>query len=201
MFTIGLTGGIACGKTTLAHALRCLGAPVVDADEIAHSLTKPGGAALPGIRKRFGNVLFHGEVLDRAQLGELVFSDPAARQALEAIVHPLVIQAMERCQAALAQMGACAAVLDVPLLFETGLEGMASEIWVAYLPQAEQLRRLMARDGLTEPQALARIRSQMPLRDKCRRADVLFPMTVPRPQAHEMAAAQWARVRAIAQKR
>lgn len=162
MYVIGLTGGIASGKTTAADTLRQLGAQVIDADAISRALTAEGGAAAPAIQARFGT-------LDRKALGAVVFADDAARRDLNAIVHPLVQREME------AQMAASAApvvVLDVPLLFEAGMEHMADEVWVVFVPKAQQIERIIARDGLSRADAIARIDSQMPTGEKLRRADV-----------------------------
>ncbi len=161
MYIVGLTGGIATGKSTAANVLRELGAFVVDADEIARGLTLPGGAAADAVCRRFGT-------LDRKAIGRAVFSDERARADLNAIVHPLVHDAM---LAALAASGAAVAVLDVPLLYESGMETLADEIWVTHVSREEQARRVMRRDGLSEADALARIDSQMPTEEKLRRAN------------------------------
>ena len=165
-YVIGLTGGIACGKTNLSNALRNMGVPVIDADEISRSLTAPGGDALPLIRKAFGDSVFDGEILDRKKLGAKVFSDPEALETLNQITHPLIFQKMK------AEMNRHEGpvVLDVPLLFETGLDQWCQEIWCAYLPQKEQVKRLMARDGLSRRAAMQRIHSQMPALQKKRKA-------------------------------
>ena len=166
-YVIGLTGGIACGKSNLSSALRTAGACVIDADQISRALTAPGGEALPAIRAAFGSGVFAGDSLNRRALGALVFEDEKARERLNAITHPLVFKEMRR------QLDGCAgaAVLDVPLLFECGIDAWCDEIWCAYLPQREQVKRLMARDGLTRGEALGRIRAQMPAREKARRSD------------------------------
>ena len=159
MKLIGITGGIACGKTTLCETLRALGAPVWDADAASRQATAPGGAALPAIRAAFGEGVFTpaGE-LNRKALGALVFNDEKARRQLDAIVHPLVYEDF----------------LDVPLLYETGYDRFCHKVWCAYVPEETQLRRLMNRDRLTRVEALARIRSQMPLSEKTRRADAVI---------------------------
>ena len=161
MYVIGLTGGIASGKSTAAETLRTLGAHVIDADAISRSLTMPRGKAAHAIMEEFGT-------LDRKTLAAIVFGDARARQRLNDIVHPMVQAEME---AEMATATSPVVVLDVPLLYESGMEGMADEVWVVHVPKAEQVRRIMARDGLTEEEALARINSQMPTRDKLKRAD------------------------------
>ena len=163
MKIIALTGGIACGKSTLAEMLRDLGTPVIDADAISRGLTAPGGKALPAIREAFGSEVFQNDqTLNRAALAERVFHDPEQLQKLNAITHPLIIEQMqseiERCR----DSGAPVVVLDVPLLFETGLDRLADETVCVSAPLPVQLKRLMTRNGLTEEQAMRRIQSQKP---------------------------------------
>lgn len=172
MKIIALTGGISCGKTTLANMLRELGAPVIDADAISRSLTAPGGKALPAIREAFGGEVFQNDqTLNRAALAERVFHDPEQLQKLNNLTHPLIIERMqseiERCR----KSGAPVVVLDVPLLFETGLDRLADETVCVSAPLPVQLKRLMTRNGLTEEQAMRRIQSQMPLCEKEKLAD------------------------------
>ncbi len=166
-YVIGLTGGIACGKTHLSNALREHGVHVIDADEISRRLTGSGGDALPAVRAAFGDQVFQGESLDRKALAREIFGDEEKRKKLNGILHPMIFAAMRR------EMDGDEGpvVLDVPLLFETGLDQWCDEIWCAYTPQREQVRRLMKRDGITGREALARIRSQMPTREKAKLAD------------------------------
>lgn len=166
-YVIGLTGGIACGKSHLARTLRDAGACLVDADEISRSLTAEGGPALEKIRAAFGDGVFQGEKLDRRALGERVFADESALARLNAILHPMIFEEMRRR----IDEEKGIVVMDVPLLYETGLDGWCDEIWCAYVPQKEQIKRLRARDGLTRKAALERIRAQMPAREKANRAD------------------------------
>lgn len=166
-YVIGLTGGIACGKSHLARTLRDAGACLVDADEISRSLTAEGGPALEKIRAAFGDGVFQGEKLDRRALGERVFADESALALLNAILHPMIFEEMRRR----IDEEKGIVVMDVPLLYETGLDGWCDEIWCAYVPQKEQIKRLRARDGLTRKAALERIRAQMPAREKANRAD------------------------------
>ena len=172
MYIIGLTGGIATGKSTVAQMLRGLDVPVLDADALAHAVTAPGGAALPSIRQRFGDAVFIGGVLNRRALGALVFADAQARAALEAIVHPLVFAALAQALEALRGQGAPLAVVDMPLLFETGYDAQVDAIWVTDVAQDEQVRRVMVRDALTEDEARARVASQWPQAEKRSRAQV-----------------------------
>lgn len=175
MLTIALTGGIACGKSTVAAMLAELGAPVIDADAISRALTAPGGAALPAIREAFGPEVF-GEsgALDRAALGRRVFADPAALQTLNALTHPLICREMERGRESCRKSGAPVVVLDVPLLFEAGMQDLADVIVCVRVSEAVQLARVQSRDGLSEAEALGRIRSQMPLAQKACLSDVVI---------------------------
>ena len=191
MYVIALTGGIASGKTTLLNALQKHGAPVIDADQISRSLTAKGGEALPLIRKAFGGDVFHKDgTLDRKALGDLVFSSEPDRRCLEAIIHPMVAQRINSELSGLSPEHR-AAVVDVPLLYESGMESMADEVWCAYVPRREQIKRLRLRDGLTEKQALLRISSQMDLREKCRRADHVIKTTGTPAQSAAQAIRLW----------
>lgn len=166
-FVLGLTGGIACGKTTAARYLHDLGVPVLDADAVSHSLTAENGEALPAIREAFGDSVFIGEQLDRRALGKIVFSDADKRRILEEILHPMIIENMKRETEAL---GAPIVVWDVPLLYEVGMDAECDEVWCCYVSETEQASRVMQRDGLSREEALARMNSQMPLKEKCQRA-------------------------------
>ena len=168
-YLVGLTGGIASGKSTLSRVLREGGAPVIDADKISQGLTMVDGLALPALREAFGEAIFDEEALDRRALGELVFSDPGQLERLNAIMHPLIRQEMERQLESLEDEPAV--VLDVPLLYETGWAQDCDEVWCAYVPTLLQLRRLRKRDGLSLKQAWQRVKSQMRGRERSRLAD------------------------------
>lgn len=145
---IGLTGGIGSGKSTVAHTLVQLGAHLVDTDALSRQLTAPGGLAIPLLRERFGPGVIDAQgALDRARMRELAFSDPAARQALEAILHPLIHEQTE-AQARAAQPGQVV-VFDVPLLVEAGARWRerVHRILVVDTPQAVQIERVMRRSG------------------------------------------------------
>lgn len=164
---IGLTGGIASGKSSVAQLLAARGAAVVDSDLLAREVVEPGRPALGEIVAEFGpGILDAAGRLDRAAMGELVFADAAARRRLEAIVHPRV-EALsgERAVAALAS-AAPLVVLDIPLLFERGRESAVEGVLLVWCDQATQLRRLVERSGLSAGEAGARIAAQMPLDEK-----------------------------------
>ncbi len=169
-YIIGLTGGIGCGKSEAAACLRSLGAVHVDADAISRALTAPGGAALPAVREQFGDGVFNEDgTLNRAALGQIVFASEAHRHMLEGIIHPLV---QSQTWAQIEQAGAAGEkiiILDVPLLFETGMDVLCDETWVMYAEAKTQLERVMQR-GLTREQAQARIDSQMSSDERRERA-------------------------------
>lgn len=170
-YIIGLTGGIGSGKSEAAQYLASLGAAHVDADAISRALTAPGGAALEEIRRVFGDGAFHEDgTLDRARLGACVFGSEPARRALEGILHPLVQREMMRRMDAAAADGAKIVILDVPLLFETGMDALCDETWALYVGREMQISRVITRDGLTREQAEARVDSQMPTDERNARA-------------------------------
>lgn len=168
-YIIGLTGGIASGKSNIAKALVREGAYVIDADRISRALTQPGGAALPLLRERFGDGIFDGGALNRKRFGDQVFADKERLKALNAILHPMILAEIRRKIDAHRELAAL--VMDVPLLYEVGWDSMCDEVWCAYAPFFEQVFRLMRRDEHSFLQALRRVRAQLPLCKKCRRAD------------------------------
>ena len=176
MKIIGLTGGIACGKSTVSKALRALGACIIDADALAHELSQPNQALFNAYVQRFGMaIVTAGGTLDRAAIARLIFTDPTMRAEVEQISHPLIRRAVEERLRMAEKEQKRAAVLDVPLLFEAGWDALADEVWVVALPPEEQLTRLLARDKtMSEGEARARIAAQMPLAEKCARADVVI---------------------------
>jgi dephospho-CoA kinase len=169
---VGLTGGIASGKSTFAEALRARGVPVVDADALARAAVAPGAAALAEIARAFGpGVLLPDGGLDRRRMAALVFADPEARRRLEAITHPAVRRAMAEETARLAAAGHDLAFYDTPLLFEVGLDRTLDSVVVVWAPPEVQRARLAARDGLGPAEAEARLAAQLPIDDKAGRAD------------------------------
>ncbi|NLV57872.1 MAG: dephospho-CoA kinase [Clostridiales bacterium] len=167
MRIIALTGGIACGKTTVAGWLREAGAKIIDADAISRELTAPAGEALPLLRQAFGDGVFHGDgSLDRAALGKIVFGDEAKRARLNGILHPMIRTRMEEELTVCRKTGASIVVLEIPLLFEAGMETLADIVVCVSASQEVQIKRLQSRDGLSRKDALARIRSQWPLAEK-----------------------------------
>jgi dephospho-CoA kinase len=170
---IGLTGGIGMGKSTAAAAFRRARIPVFDADAEVHRLQAPGGAALPAIGAAFPGTVARGR-LDRAALRAAVIGRPEALRRLEGILHPLVHAAERRFLAQARRRRARAAVLDIPLLLETGGARRADLVVVVSAPRAVQVRRVRQRGGMDAAQIAAVIAHQMPDREKRRRADVVI---------------------------
>ena len=172
MRVVGLTGGIASGKTTFAEALRARGAPVVDADALARAAVAPGSAALADIVRTFGPDLIAPDgTLDRRRMAALVFGDPEARARLEAITHPAVRRGLAEETARLAAEGHDLVFYDTPLLFEVGLDPTLDCVVVVWAPPDVQRARLLARDGLAASEADARLAAQLPIDEKAARAD------------------------------
>jgi dephospho-CoA kinase len=192
MRIIGLTGGIASGKTSVANYLARLGAQVVDADLLAREIVEPGEPALAAIVAAFGEAVLNREgTLNRAALGEIVFSDPAARRTLEAITHPAIWARADQKLARLRETGVATAFYVAPLLIEAGNAGRVDEIWVVYLDRESQLARLMARDSLGREAALSRIASQMPMEKKKRLGKVVIDNRGTREELEAQVARLW----------
>ena len=180
MLVLGLTGGIACGKSTISQTLSEQGAVIVDGDVLSRELTAENGAALPDIRRVFGDGVFRPDgVLDRRALGAVVFADDAARDRLDAIMQPLLLTLILRDIENARLAGAPVCVLDMPLLYEKDIDRLCDRVWCAYVPREIQLERLMARDGFTPEEAEARLRSQLPAQEKAARADVVIDTSGP----------------------
>jgi len=172
---LGLTGGIATGKSTVTGMLRERGIPVIDADQIARDVVEPGKPAYEAIVAHFGNeILLEEGQIDRKKLGEIVFSDESERQKLNAIVHPEVRRVMREEAEAAEKNGASIVFMDIPLLFESKLQYLVDKIVVVYAPAPMQLARMMERDELQEEQAQKRLRAQFPIDQKKADADFLI---------------------------
>lgn len=172
MKVIGLTGGIASGKTTVADMLAARGAVLIDTDVLAREVVEPGEPAHTEIAEAWPEVVGPDGAIDRVKLGAIVFGDAGARERLNAMTHPRIRERMLERLMALATSPAPppAAVLVIPLLFENGLDALVEESWLVAVEPAEQKRRLMRRNGFSEAEADARISAQMPLEEKKRRA-------------------------------
>jgi dephospho-CoA kinase len=173
---VALTGGIGTGKSAVLARFAARGVPTVDADHLARAALAPGAPAAAAAIARFGPAIADVEGrIDRRALASIVFRDAAARRDLEAIVHPQVIGAIERWFVDLAATGGAALGLaDVPLLYEAGMEGRFDRVVVVACAPAEQLRRVMARDGLSESEASARLAAQWPIDRKVTLADFVI---------------------------
>ncbi|MGB9661255.1 MAG: dephospho-CoA kinase [Moorellaceae bacterium] len=169
---IGLTGGIASGKSTVARILANLGAKVIDADKIAREIVEPGKPAWHEIRSTFGPHYFKPDgSIDRRALGNLIFSDATAREKLNAITHPLIAREIsERIAAFRAQEPSQVIVVEAPLLVEAGMQNTVDEIWAVTAPEEVRLKRLMDRDNLSQEEALRRLKSQLPEQEKLKYA-------------------------------
>ena len=173
---IGLTGGIGTGKSTVSHYLTtAYHLPVLDADIYAREAVQLGSPVLKAIAQRYGSdILLADGTLNRRQLGQIVFSSPDERRWLEQQIHPYVRDRILAELNTLAGSHSSTVVLVVPLLFEAGMTDLVTEIWVVRCSEQQQLERLMQRDHLSLEQAQARINSQLPIEEKCDRADVVL---------------------------
>lgn len=170
---IGLTGGIASGKSTISSILKAVGWPVIDADLIARQIVMPGSKGLEQIVNRFGPQMLNSDgMLDRKKLGKTVFDDPKKLSDLDKIEHPLIQEAIDSQLDEFKKQHLPVVVLDVPLLFETGMDQECDLTVLAVVDRKTQLERLMKRDHCSKAAALKRINAQMPLEEKMRRADV-----------------------------
>ncbi len=173
-YIFGLTGGIATGKSTVAQKLS-KHFPIVDADQIAAEVVRPGTAALLDIEKRFGKTYIQPDgTLDRQLLGQRIFSDKGARNALNQIMHPRIQALAKQRFHRLANQGHTIIFYDIPLLFETNSAAQFEAVVVVACTEEQQLERLQIRNKLSRKEALDRIRAQMPLEDKVKRADYVI---------------------------
>jgi dephospho-CoA kinase len=175
LIVLGLTGSIGMGKSTASAMLRRLGVPLFDADLAVHRLLAPSGAAVPAVSAEFPGVETEAGGIDRALLGQRVFPDPAALSRLEEILHPMVAAEEKRFLARLRARREPLAVLDIPLLFETGAERRCDYVLVVSAPALVQRQRVMRRPGMTEIRLDAIRRKQMPDYRKRQRADFVVP--------------------------
>jgi|SRR5688500_5000113 len=186
---VALTGGIATGKSHCLAVFKSLGAPVIDADQVARDVVAPGSDGLAAVVKQFGrSVLLPSGQLNRAALGMVIFADRAARQHLEDIIHPRVNAVIERWFASLTEpLG----IADIPLLFEASREDDFDLIVVAACRPDQQLARLVARTHLSEADARNRIAAQLPLADKVARADYVIDTGGTKDQTEARTTAVW----------
>ncbi|MBD8005276.1 dephospho-CoA kinase [Bacillus norwichensis] len=174
-FIVGLTGGIASGKSTVSKLLEKRGFAIVDADIASRKVVEPGEKAYREIVETFGNeILLEDGSLNRARLGSIVFQNEEQRKILNSIVHPAVRKKMKDWQEEAVKAGKLTVILDIPLLYESKLTHLVEKIIVVFVNKETQLKRLMERNALTEEEALARIASQMSLQEKVKMADAVI---------------------------
>jgi dephospho-CoA kinase len=173
---IGLTGGVGMGKTTISNYLAShYQLPILDADIYARQAVEPGSAVLQEIIERYGSsILLPDGTVDRVRLGEIVFNNPSEKLWLEQRIHPFVRDRMEAELRTLAARSVPVVVLVIPLLFEARMTDLVTEVWVVVCPPKQQIERLQQRDRLDLTQIHARINSQMPIKQKIERADVVL---------------------------
>lgn len=175
IYRIGLTGGIASGKSTVTDMLRQLGATVIDTDAIAREMVEPGQPAWTLIKERYGADASHPDGnLDRTWLGRRVFTDEAEKKWLEALLHPRIRKRAEELAVRALNDGERVVVFDVPLLYESGWEKQMDEVWTVFVPREIQEERLLARDGLKREEISQRIDSQWPIGIKADKADLII---------------------------
>jgi dephospho-CoA kinase len=179
MMLIGLTGGVATGKSTVAKMFGQCGAVVIDADQLARDVVQPGKPAWRDIVHTFGTgILNPDRTINRPALGSLIFSHHRKRRELERVIHPRVAREQQRLTRQAARIDPAAVVIyDVPLLFEAGVDTRVDKIVVVTADRETQIARLSKRNGLSRSEALRRIRSQLPMNRKCRLADFVLDGT------------------------
>jgi len=175
MIVIGITGGIASGKSTVSRMLSELGAVVIDADKVGHEAFRPHTEAWRKVVAAFGkSILGQNEEIDRSKLSQLVFNDPKALKRLNRIMHPLMHRIVEQKIEALRHQGVEVVVLEATLLIEAKWTDLVDQVWVTIAPEAKVIERLCTQKGFTEEQAKARINSQTPISQRAKQADVVI---------------------------
>lgn len=176
MYIVGITGGIASGKSTVARQLRSLGMQVIDADELARQVVEPGRPAWKEIVDNFGpEYLNEDQTINRLRLGKLVFSNPELLKKLNSATHPHILNEFKnRIREIRANHHQAIIGLEVPLLYETNMNKLCDQVWVVWVDYQTQLERLMARDGISREDAEKRIAAQMPLNEKAKRAQLVI---------------------------
>jgi dephospho-CoA kinase len=172
---ICITGGIASGKSTVSEIIKKEGLPVIDTDEVYHSIVKKGGSVYNKIVEYFGKEILakNGEI-DRRKLGSIVFSSSEKRKKLNHLTHPEIIKKTFEEVNKLIEKGEKVIFVVIPLLFEAGDPSFFKQIWVVYCSEETQIKRLKKRDNLTDEDAKQRIKSQIPLKEKIKKADVVI---------------------------
>ena len=175
MFIIGLTGGIACGKSAVADEFRNYGAVTLDIDTITHNLLKSGGKLFSTYIQHFGDgIIGEDGELDRKAVGEIIFNNEDERHWINSTAHPVILNRVRDFLVDCAEKGEALVILEIPLLFEAGWDFLVDETWAVYVTREKQIWRLMQRDKITEEQARARIDAQMSPEEIAASADVVI---------------------------
>jgi dephospho-CoA kinase len=172
---IGLTGGIACGKSAVANCIKAKGWEVIDADQLAHMALRPGESSYDAVVKYFGRDIVNGDKsINRKALGEIVFAHPEKLSFLESVIHPWVQSQTKMYRASFQKSGREMAFYDVPLLYEKNLQDQFDAVIVVTCSEALQLSRLQARNGFSLEEAKKRIAAQLPIEEKMNKADYVI---------------------------
>jgi dephospho-CoA kinase len=200
MLTVGLTGGLACGKSFVGEALVALGAHLVQADELGHAVLEPGGEAYPGVLEEFGaGILEPDGRIDRRRLAQEVFGHPERLAKLNALVHPPVIRRERELLEGFAERDPDGiAVVEAAILIETGSYRRFDRVLLVVCSREQQLERAMKRDGASEEAVLARLDRQMPLADKRKFADYVIDTSGAKEDTLRQAREVWEKLRSIA---
>lgn len=198
MLMVGLTGGIVSGKSTVSEMFRQLGAQVIDADQIAHTIVSPGEKAWHSIVEYFGKeILLKNQQINRKKLAKIVFADKKKLEMLNSITHPEIMAVINRriCQLKSNYNQDLICIIDAPLLFEANLADRMDKIIVVFISQEEQTKRLLLRDNFTEEEALRRIQSQIPLTSKLSWADYVIDNSFSREQTKKQVEQVWEKLK------
>lgn len=196
MYLIGLTGGIASGKSTVSKMLVSFGAQIIDADKVAREIVEPYKPAWQDIVNKFGErILLADKTIHRAKLGDIIFSDRELKEYLNSVTHPRIKAEIEDQIARYRNKENAILILDIPLLYESGWDKTTDENWLVYVQQSVQLQRLMARNQLSEKQAMDRINSQILLEDKMKHADYIIDNNGALEYTREQVMARWNEVK------
>ena len=203
MLKVGLTGGIASGKSTVSRIFASLGAKIIDADEVAGEVLLPGQPAWTRLRQAFGQEFFHADgTVKRKKLRKLVFADPEKRKLLDSIVHPEVMKGINRRSESWSSSDQAGVLLvDVPLLLEVGVANRFDKVIVVYVSESVQFKRLMERDGIAEEEAKQTLKVQMPLSKKVEQADYVIDNSGTTEEAQAQVQRVWQELLALAGKK
>ena len=175
MHIIGLTGAIACGKSAIADELRNFGAKTLDIDKVTKELLEYGGSLYSSDVQRYGKIVVNEDGgLNKKAVADIIFNNESERQWVNSVAHPVLLNRARDFLTECADNGEFLAVLEVPLLFEAGWDNLVDEVWAVHIPRKMQIKRLMARDGITRQEAVTRINAQMSSDEIAARADVVI---------------------------